>query len=153
MTIADIFAYGGYRRPRLLVALLRQYLFDPGDHLVGRLLRRHAVLGDARGRAAPDILGVDDRELPVVDEREEHEALRDLLLHRLAVRVLAVGPEWRDRSALRHRHPPAERPLDERLEVVLLEQEGEELLAARLVLRVGEDHRGLHGGELRQIPA
>ena len=69
------------------------------------------------------------------------------------MRVLAVGPERRVDRLQRRRHPAAGRALDEGPQVLVLHEEGHELLGALLVLAFSEDHRGLDGGEVGHLAA
>src|SRR5688500_14399186 len=64
---------------------------DALDHLVDGLLRRPLVGDHAVHRLRPDVLVVEDGELPVLGELEGHRAGRELVVHDLAVRV--AGPE------------------------------------------------------------
>src|SRR5262249_20784246 len=110
----------------LILQLPRDFL-QPCDQLVHGLVDR-GLLGDhAVHRLGPDILVVENRELPVLGEVERRGAAGELVVDRLAV---AIGlPERARLARLGHREPAAERALDIGPHVLLLQQEADELLA------------------------
>ena len=74
-----------------------------------------------------------------------------LVVHGLAVPVRL--PEWPFGSGLGHRIPAPERAFDIGCQVVLLQQEGDELLRPLLVLRVLENDTGLDRGAIDHLRA
>src|SRR6478609_2633473 len=96
------------RRPAS--STLTRDLLDAGDQFVDGLVDRHLLAHHAVHRLGPDVLVVEDRELPVLGEVERRGAAGELIVHRLAMPV-SLPP----RALLaggRHREPAAERALD-----------------------------------------
>src|SRR5882762_5055914 len=89
--------------------LARDFL-EAGDQLVDRLLDRDLLADHAVHRLGPDVLVVEDRELPVLGEVERRGAAGELGPDRLAVSVSL--PERARLAFLRHREPAAERAFD-----------------------------------------
>src|SRR5215475_3476173 len=128
---------------------------DAGNQLVRRLLNRNLLADHAVHGLGPDVLVVQDGELPVLGEIKRRGAALELVVDRLA---MPVGlPEGALLAGLRDREPAAERTLDIGTDVLLLEQEADELLALRLVLGACEDQAGLDvgavldGGSIRRL--
>src|SRR6201994_4547207 len=116
--------------------LSRDFL-EAGDQLVHGLVHRDLLADHAVHRLGPDVLVVEDGELPVLGEIERRGAALELVVDRLA---MPVGlPERALLARLGHREPAAESALDIGTDVLLLKQEADELLALRLVLGAGED--------------
>ncbi len=121
-----------------------RHLLDAGDQFVDGLVHRHLLADHAVHRLGPDVLVVQDGELPVLGEVERRGAAGELVPDRLAMPVRL--PEGARLARLGHREPAAERTLDIGPHIVLLHQERDELLAFRLVLGIGEDQPGLDVG-------
>src|SRR6187402_150606 len=119
-------------------------LLDAGDQFVDGLVDRHLLAHHAVHRLGPDVLVVEDRELPVLGEVERRGAAGELIVHRLAMPVSL--PERALLACRRHREPAAERAFDIGPKVFLLHQELDELLALGLVLGGGEHQSGLDVG-------
>src|ERR1700758_1979540 len=88
----------------LRVSLARNFL-DPGDQFVDRLLDRDLLADHAIHRLGPDVLVVQNRELPILGEVEGHRAS-----HKLVIDGLAMAVSLPERAALafgRHRKPAA----------------------------------------------
>src|SRR5918997_6484083 len=62
-------------------------LLDASDQFVDGLVDRHLLAHHAVHRLGPDVLVVQDRELPVLGEVERRGAARELIVHRLAMPV------------------------------------------------------------------
>src|SRR6266498_5399117 len=122
------------------------YLLDAGDHLVDRGLDRHLLVHYTVHGLGPDVLVVENSELVVLGELERHGAGVELLVDRLAVRVLL--PERTFLRGLGHGEPAAERALHVRRQILLLQQEADEFLGPRLVPGVGEDRAGFDRGAI-----
>src|SRR3954447_18335646 len=99
-------------------------LLDAGDQFVDGLVDRDLLADDPVHRLGPDVLVVEDRELPVLGEVERRGAAGELGVDRLA--VLVGLPERAVLARLRHREPAAERALDIGADILFLEQEGNE---------------------------
>ena len=89
---------------------LARDLLDAGDHLVGGLLRRPAVVDHAAHRLGPHVLVVEDRELVVLGEFERRRARVELRcappcgavgLPELALRAASWSPGTSGRASLR----------------------------------------------------
>src|SRR5690348_13041474 len=134
--------------------LARDFL-DAGDQFVDGFLDRDLFADHAVHSLGPDVLVVQDGELPVLGEIKRRGAALELIVDRLAMPVRL--PEWALLACLRYREPAAERALDIGADVLLLQQEADELLALRLVLGAGEDQAGLdvravlNGGSVRRL--
>src|SRR6516165_10354019 len=98
--------------------VLARDLLDAGDQLVDGLVDRDLLADDPVHRLGPDVLVVQDRELPVLGEVERRGAARELGVDRLA--VLVGLPERAFLAGLGHREPAAERALDIGADVLLL---------------------------------
>src|SRR5579871_6335558 len=140
-SVMAISKLAGESRPRGKAAgfswLLARDFLDAGNQFVHRLVDRDFFADHAVHRLGPDILVVQDGELPVLGEVERRGAAHELVVDRLA--MLVGLPERALLACLRHREPAAERTFNIGTDVLLLEQEADELLAFRLVLGVGED--------------
>src|SRR6266536_2650759 len=134
----------GYDHPGISRSL--HYLLDAGDHLVDRGLDRHLLVHYTVHGLGPDVLVVENSELVVLGELESHGAGVELLVDRLAVRVLL--PERTFLRGLGHGEPAAERALHVRRQILLLQQEADEFLGPRLVPGVGEDRAGFDCGAI-----
>src|SRR5947199_5984335 len=85
-------------------------LLDAGDQFVDGLVDRHLLAHHAVHRLGPDVLVVQNSELPVLGEVERRGSAGKLGMDRLAV---AVGlPERARLAGGRDREPAAERALD-----------------------------------------
>src|SRR6266403_2423360 len=119
-------------------------LLDAGDQFVDSLVDRDLFAHHAVHRLGPDVFVVQDGELVVLGEVEWQRAAGELVVDGLA---MAVGlPERALLACAGDREPAAEAALDIGLQVLLLQQEFDEFLALRLVLRGREDHAGLDVG-------
>src|SRR5439155_15340196 len=102
-------------------------------------------------RLRPDVLVVDDRELVVLGEFESHCPGVKLVVYGLAMPVRL--PEWALGGGFGDRIPASERAFDIRRQVVILQQEGDELLCTLLVLRVLENDTRLDRGAINHLRA
>src|ERR1043165_10181323 len=75
-----------YRGGRRCLLLTRD-LLDAGDQFVDGLVDRHLLAHHAVHRLGPDVLVIEDRELPVLGEVEGRGAAGELIVHRLAMPV------------------------------------------------------------------
>src|SRR5437773_1474166 len=116
-------------------------LLDAGDQFVDGLVDRHLLAHHAVHRLGPDVLVVQNRELPVLGQVERRGAAGELVVHRLAMTVSL--PERALLAGGGHREPAAERALDIGPDVLFLQQELDELLALGLVLGDREHQPGL----------
>src|SRR6516164_9223502 len=97
------------RRPDSLDVLTRDFL-DAGNQFVHRLVHRNFLADHAVHRLGPDVLVVQDGELPVLGEVERRGAAGELIVDRLAMAVSL--PERALLARNRDREPAAERALD-----------------------------------------
>src|SRR5947207_8008650 len=102
-------------------------LLDAGDQFVDGLVDRHLLAHHAVHRLGPDVLVVQNRELPVLGEVERRGAAGKLIVHRLAMPVSL--PERALLAGGRHREPADERALDLGTDILFLQQALDELLA------------------------
>src|SRR5947207_1803909 len=102
-------------------------LLDAGDQFVDGLVDRHLLAHHPVHRLGPDVLVVEDRELPVLGEVERRGAAGELIVHRLAMAVSL--PERALLAGRRHREPADERALDLGTDILFLQQALDELLA------------------------
>ena len=131
------------RRRSIGAAQLARDLLDAGDHLVDRLVDRHLLVDDAVHRLGPDVLVVEHRELVVLGELERRRAGLELVVHGLAVRVGL--PERRSAApALVTGNQRPSEPSTYGVRFSSSSRNATNSLAALLVLRVLEDHAGLH---------
>src|SRR6266567_5769581 len=85
-------------------------LLDAGDQFVDRLVHRHLFAHHPVHGLGPDVLVVQDRELPVLGEVERRGAARELSVDGFPVPVSL--PERALLTCGRHREPAAECALD-----------------------------------------
>src|SRR4029079_15957632 len=96
-------------------------LLEAGDRFVDALVDRHLLAHYPVHRLGPDVLVVQDRELPVLGEVERHRAAGELGVDGFP-RAVSL-PERALLARGRHREPTAERALDIGTKVILLHQE------------------------------
>src|SRR3954451_5941889 len=85
-------------------------LLDAGDQFVDGLVDRHLLAHHPVHRLGPDVLVVQDRELPVLGEVERRRAACELGIDGFPMAVSL--PERALLACRRHREPAAERTLD-----------------------------------------
>src|SRR5947199_1420500 len=124
-------AFAGTTSRRPALSKSTRDLLDAGDQFVDGLVDRHLLAHHAVHRLGPDVLVVQNRELPVLGEVERCGAAGELIVHRLAMPVSL--PERALLAGRRHREPAAERALDIGPDVLFLQQELDEFLALGLV--------------------
>src|SRR5215218_5634523 len=118
------------RRPASFIST--RDLLEAGDQFVDGFVDRNLLAYHPVHRLGPDVLVVQDRELPVLGEVERRGAAGELGVDGLA---MPVGlPERALLACGRHREPAAECAFDIGTKVFLLQQELDELLALSLVL-------------------
>src|SRR4029079_18864704 len=92
------------------VVILTRDLLEAGDQFVDGLVDRHLLAHYPVHRLGPDVLVVQDRELPVLGEVERHRAAGELSVDGFAMPVSL--PERALLTGRRHREPAAERAFD-----------------------------------------
>src|SRR5258708_36050033 len=116
----------GWRWPTRLGQTLPRDLLDAGDQFVDGLVDRDLFAHHPVHGLGPDVLIVEDGELPVFGEVERLRTAGELGVDRLA---MAVGlPERALLACRRHREPASERALDVASKVFLLHHEFHEFL-------------------------